>query len=701
MKKFTRLFAPLLLIVALILPLCVSATYYESNDFSGFIPSTDIYEETVSLSANEIPEALLLRDVDSGKFVKRLYEMEDEYTLAFRNEDGTNTVMMFSEPVKYRTALGEMRDKSTQTIHSGNRYVTADTDVMVSFPDSIGQSVRLQYNGLTVSMKPMGVSQNVSAVTKASELFRAADTLERESSVYTYRKVYDNHTDIVYTPTFTGVKCDILLSRNTGKNRFDFEISLNGFHLEKNENEKIIYILNTSNEVVAYFNSVMSYDSVGKVSFGDMEFVYNETNDTYIVTLIVDEEFLNDTETVYPVYVDPSITVEASKNGMLFEYLAVYSTSGSQHSTSRSGEDIILGSSYGKGNGRLLYKFPEFAHKGMQNAKIVHCVRNTSDFTSMYAYAYIGAVWGDTSSYSNVTAYDTACRFAVEYQDGDSSMPSTKYMTIDVTDFYSACTTEYTSYSLEKGLILINENGEDALEYGAIYSNVQIATTSINTPTVKSFAPYLSLTYTPYKIILDPGHSEDYGKFSFVPIGETVSAEYSEGNRMWDLSNMLKTQLEAYGFEVHKTRNTKSSDISYAERGALAAGHDLILSLHSNAATMGIGQFQTTHREVGYICATTETEEILSLAENISRVTKAVLNIEEPVLRIPRTAGQASEHPFISAANNTNCPVIMMIEHSFHDNLETVSLLVQNSILSQIAIGEASVINDYFLSRND
>ena len=116
---------------------------------------------------------------------------------------------------------------------------------------------------------------------------------------------------------------------------------------------------------------------------------------------------------------------------------------------------------------------------------------------------------------------------------------------------------------------------------------------------------------------------------------------------------------------------------------------------------MGIGQFQTTHREVGYICATTETEEILSLAENISRVTKAVLNIEEPVLRIPRTAGQASEHPFISAAKNTNCPVIMMIEHSFHDNLETVSLLVQNSILSQIAIGEASVINDYFLSRND
>lgn len=148
MKKFTRLFAPLLLIVALILPLCVSATYYESNDFSEFIPSTDIYEETVLLSANEIPEALLLRDVDSGKFVKRLYEMEDEYTLAFRNEDGTNTVMMFSEPVKYRTALGEMRDKSTQTIHSGNRYVTADTDVMVSFPDSIGQSVRLQYNVL-------------------------------------------------------------------------------------------------------------------------------------------------------------------------------------------------------------------------------------------------------------------------------------------------------------------------------------------------------------------------------------------------------------------------------------------------------------------------------------------------------------------------------------------------------------------------
>ena len=265
MKKIMRLFTPLLLIVTLILPLCVSATYYEAEGFSGVTASADIYEEAASLSANEIPEALLLRNADTGKFVKRLYEMEDEYTLAFRNEDGSNTVMMFSEPVKYRTPLGEMRDKSTRTVHSGGRYVTADTDVMVSFPDSIGQSVRLQHNGLTVSMKPVGVSQSVSAVAKASAPLSTDDTLQREASVYTYRKVYDNHTDIVYTPTFTGVKCDILLGRNTGKNRFDFEVSLNGCHLEKNENEKIIYILNTSDEVVAYFNSVMSYDSVGSI----------------------------------------------------------------------------------------------------------------------------------------------------------------------------------------------------------------------------------------------------------------------------------------------------------------------------------------------------------------------------------------------------------------------------------------------------
>lgn len=699
MKKFTRLFAPLLLIAALILPLCASATYYESNDFSGFIPSTDIYEETVSLSANEIPEALLLRAVDSGKFVKRLYEMEDEYTLAFRNEDGTNTVMMFSEPVKYRTALGEMRDKSTQTIHSGNRYVTADTDVMVSFPDSIGQSVRLQYNGLTVSMKPIGVSQSVSAVTKASELFRAADTLERESSVYTYRKVYDNHTDIVYTPTFTGVKCDILLSRNTGKNRFDFEISLNGFHLEKNENEKIIYILNTSNEVVAYFNSVMSYDSVGKVSFGDMEFVYNETNDTYIVTLIVDEGFLNDTETVYPVYVDPSITVNPNQTASpTFEYMAVYKNGTSQHSSSYSSNDLVVGSDYDKIIGRVLYKLPDIPYKSLSNVTLKQCVRTTSTLTSMNAYPYTGTTWTSGSSYNSVANnYDSSYSMPVAY--GSNYGTYTKTMTIDLTGFYNTGASSSSSYSIDKGIVLVNTNGELAPEYAAVTENVLITTTNTTaSPNVACFAPYISMTYENYTIKVDGGHFEGQNSYPFTYQG--TSYTYVEGNQMWKLQEYLVAALKAKGFDTSRIRTTNQPLVSrgsesytewsrseYQARGNAAAGADLLVALHTNAFTGN-----TSLSRVVVEMNPNADSGTTTLGNSLAASVKTTMNITETSQVIPY------DHLLITTAVAAGCAKAYIIEHSFHTNPASAYWLLSNANLQQLAEAEANAIFNYYKS---
>lgn len=101
MKKFTRLFTPLLLIVALIAPLCVSAVDERADGVGSFnmeayYGTTTVFTDdlTNTLTATEIPEALLTRNVETEGFVKRIYEMEDEYTLVYRRSDGTNTVIL-------------------------------------------------------------------------------------------------------------------------------------------------------------------------------------------------------------------------------------------------------------------------------------------------------------------------------------------------------------------------------------------------------------------------------------------------------------------------------------------------------------------------------------------------------------------------------------------------------------------------------
>ena len=78
------------------------------------------------------------------------------------------------------------------------------------------------------------------------------------------------------------------------------------------------------------------------------------------------------------------------------------------------------------------------------------------------------------------------------------------------------------------------------------------------------------------KIMLDPGHGygREYNRGSLIG---------NEGDNNWAYSLVLKKALEARGFVVGLTRSEKS-DPSLEARGRAAAGYDLLISVHSNAA---------------------------------------------------------------------------------------------------------------------
>ena len=78
------------------------------------------------------------------------------------------------------------------------------------------------------------------------------------------------------------------------------------------------------------------------------------------------------------------------------------------------------------------------------------------------------------------------------------------------------------------------------------------------------------------KICLDAGHGAWDNRSPAVE-------RYYEGNRMFEYQRFLKKALEAYGIEVLCTRSSVQDDPSLFERGTMAKGYDLFLSLHSNA----------------------------------------------------------------------------------------------------------------------
>lgn len=79
--------------------------------------SADTSSETILgvLSENDIPECLALEVSENSKFAARLYEKETALdTVLFANKDGSETVYIFNEDVKYIDESGIVADKSNK-----------------------------------------------------------------------------------------------------------------------------------------------------------------------------------------------------------------------------------------------------------------------------------------------------------------------------------------------------------------------------------------------------------------------------------------------------------------------------------------------------------------------------------------------------------------------------------------------------------
>ena len=109
-----------------------------------------------------------------------------------------------------------------------------------------------------------------------------------------------------YTPTLTGVKEEILLARNVGKNSFAFLLETGGLVLTQQEGQYVL-VDPTVGETVSSLGSIIVYDSAGQITLGTMTAQTILAGQKYGITISVDQEFL--AGATYPVSIDPTIEV--------------------------------------------------------------------------------------------------------------------------------------------------------------------------------------------------------------------------------------------------------------------------------------------------------------------------------------------------------------------------------------------------------
>lgn len=387
----------------------------ESVEESAAIIGVDTKPISSVLSENDIPECLAHEVSGNNKFAARLYERENALdTVLFANKDGSETIYIFNEDVKYIDESGKIVDKSnklysnieSRAFSSDYSYVNKENDINTYFPKTlktdVGVSVEAQ--GQVIEMYP--VSDVVSKVTADDDMY----------GVY-YDDVFGEFTGIRYEPSFSGYKEDIVLEKNVG-NKF-------GFILETGDlvpflENGVIYIRDESGLDFGIISPIYVYDSfVGDASVEEeRHFTYNNTfeltpisNGKYELVVIVDEEFLNNPATVYPVIVDPSVTISATGSGSSKSILdtPIYNGSGVS-GTAGVNQLAVVGyvdSSYG--SGRLLMRFPGLMKQSFMStnytiesaALTMNECSGGSTSSTVYAYNYTGPAWDESTSYSS------------------------------------------------------------------------------------------------------------------------------------------------------------------------------------------------------------------------------------------------------------------------------------------------------------
>lgn len=398
----------------------------------------------------------------------RCLEVESSLNaLAFENSDSTITTYLFAEPIKYIDKTGAIKDKTNDLFcPSGIKseqyaYVNAENDIQTFFPKILNNhsGVLLTYGETEIELYPQ---TSCLPVARKQTLNR---NYSEENYVY-YDNAFGADTSIRYSATFSGFKEDIILNKYTSS-KFSFIVKTNGLSIKKTPDSTVL--VDSKGVKVAEIANLFAYDNASipnvteKVELKISEVVEAQE---YDMTICVDEAYLRNPNVVYPVIIDPTITINptGSGTGKTIQDVSVF-TNASANSYGAEGY-IYAGNTNnlvsGRGVARTLMKFPGLrSNASLSNINTSRIVdvnlflyENSGKTTSstLACVYYTGTSWTEsTAKAANIGWGSTGSTIH-----SPSASGSNKWIGVNLTSALSSWRANATS--ADKGIMLLNGN---------------------------------------------------------------------------------------------------------------------------------------------------------------------------------------------------------------------------------------------------
>lgn len=168
---------------------------------------------------------------------------------------------------------------------------------------------------------------------------------------------------------------------------------------------------------------------------------------------------------------------------------------------------------------------------------------------------------------------------------------------------------------------------------------------------------------------------------------------YYEGNRMFVLMNMCAEELGKYqGVEIKTTRQEITDNPSNSDRGKMAAGFDLFVSLHSNAIGL-LGSDSTR----GSIIFDSIVRPNRTLAQKLVNASASLMATPNRGVTVKKgTWGVYDWFTAMKSAIDSGCKSAMLIENGFHTNAMDADWLSKDSNLRKLAKAFAEIVAEEY-----
>lgn len=260
-------------------------------------------------------EALGAKEVER---LSEVTELRDENSQTFLLSDGTYEAVIYSEDKFYRTDENELIAIDNTIIETkysyGSHiydYVNASNATSIYFSKS-EPSVLIDSGEHQLAYSLITDKETTAIPGEKGNQYDFPDFMLQSDNCLTYPGIFDG-ADLIYSVHNGVLKEYLVLSDHKAPCEFLFKFDTKDLTIKENE-EGRLGVYGSPEGLIFEFASLFAVDSAEHYT-DKLEYHIKEVTEEHtVIGIVIDQGYLNDPETVYPVLIDPSVMITGDYN---------------------------------------------------------------------------------------------------------------------------------------------------------------------------------------------------------------------------------------------------------------------------------------------------------------------------------------------------------------------------------------------------